>query len=85
MNNQHYYSLAQTGKFLGISRIAVFRKVKKGDIEAVRIGRSWGVPAKALEYLLGRSLREKDRQEIEAAVKRVVNEYGDVLEKLAKE
>jgi len=85
MQNKPYYSLAETGRFLGISRIAVYHKVKKGELEAVRIGRSWAVPAAALEYFLGRSLRETDKRELDTAVKRVVSEYGDVLEKLGRE
>jgi excisionase family DNA binding protein len=85
MENKQFYSLIEVGRILGISRISVYNKVKKGEIEAVRIGRSWTVPAKALEYILGRSLRDKDKQEIEAAVKRVVGEFGDVLERLGKE
>ena len=34
---------------LGISRIAVFKKVKKGQLPALRFGRNWAVPASALE------------------------------------
>jgi len=85
MENKQYYSLVDVGRLLGISRISVYNKVKKGEIEAVRVGRSWAVPAKSLEYVLGRSLREKDKVEIDLAVKRVVVEFGDVLEKLGKE
>lgn len=33
---------------LGISRIAVFKKVKKGQLPALRFGRNWAVPAAAL-------------------------------------
>jgi len=85
MNNKQFYSLADVGRLLGISRIAVYQKVKKGEIEAMRVGRSWVVPAKALDYVLGRTLKDKDKREIDAAVKRVVGEFGDVLEKLGKE
>ncbi len=34
---------------MGLSRIAVFKKVKKGQLEALRFGRNWAVPAAALE------------------------------------
>jgi excisionase family DNA binding protein len=43
-----YYSLPEAAAILGISRIAVFKKVKKGQLEALRIGRNWAVPAHAL-------------------------------------
>ncbi len=43
-----YYSIPEAAAILGISRIAVFKKVKKGQLEAIRIGRNWAVPAHAL-------------------------------------
>ena len=43
-----YYSIPEAAAILGISRIAVFKKVKKGQLEALRIGRNWAVPAHAL-------------------------------------
>jgi len=45
---REYYSLPEVAALLGISRIAVFKRVKKGQLEALRIGRNWAVPAAAL-------------------------------------
>lgn len=44
-----YYSIPEAAVILGISRIAVFKKVKKGQLEALRFGRNWAVPAHALK------------------------------------
>lgn len=44
-----YYSIPEAAARLGVSRIAVFKKVKKGQLEALRFGRNWAVPAAALE------------------------------------
>ncbi|MDP2865126.1 MAG: helix-turn-helix domain-containing protein [Elusimicrobiota bacterium] len=44
-----YYSIPEAAAKLGLSRIAVFKKVKKGQLEALRFGRNWAVPAAALE------------------------------------
>jgi len=85
MAEKTHYSLAEVAKILGISRIAVFQRVKKRDLEAVRIGRSWAVPAGALDSILGRTLRPGEKRTIEAAVRKVVSEYGEVLERLGKE
>ncbi len=85
MDKKEFFSLTEVARLLGVSRIAIFKKVKKGQIEALRIGRSWAVPARALEHLLGRSLGERERKEIDAVVRRVVDEYGEVLEKLGRE
>jgi excisionase family DNA binding protein len=45
---REYYSLPEAAALLGISRIAVFKKVKKGQLPALRVGRNWAVPAAAL-------------------------------------
>lgn len=46
---REYYSIPEAAARLGLSRIAVFKQVKKGRLEALRIGRNWAVPASALE------------------------------------
>lgn len=45
---REFYSLPEVAALLGISRIAVFKRVKKGQLSALRIGRNWAVPASAL-------------------------------------
>jgi len=38
-----YISIAELAKMLGISRIAVFNRIKKGQIPAEKIGRSYAI------------------------------------------
>ncbi|OGS13039.1 MAG: hypothetical protein A2234_09565 [Elusimicrobia bacterium RIFOXYA2_FULL_58_8] len=45
---KEYLSVPEAAVRLGISRIAVFKRVKKGQLAAIRIGRNWAVPAAAL-------------------------------------
>lgn len=45
---REFYSLPEAAALLGISRIAVFKRVKKGVLPATRFGRNWAVPAAAL-------------------------------------
>lgn len=85
MAKSKYISIAELAKILGISRIAVYKKIKKGEIEAVRIGRSFAVPEKYAEVITGKALSDKDKKEIESAVKKTVEEYGEVLKLLGKE
>lgn len=47
-----YFSIPEAAARLGLSRIAVFKKVKKGQLEALRFGRNWAVPAAALDKAL---------------------------------
>ena len=70
---------------LGISRVAVFKKIKSGAIEARKIGRNFAVDRKALPEVLGAVLRKSKKQEIERAVKKTVKEYGETLKLLGQE
>lgn len=49
---REYYSIPEVAALLGVSRIAVFKRVKKGQLAALRFGRNWAVPAAALETAL---------------------------------
>ncbi len=46
---KEFLSLPEAAVIMGVSRIAVFKRVKKGQLAAIRIGRNWAVPASALE------------------------------------
>ncbi len=85
MKKSEYLTIPQLAKILGISRIAVYRKVKKGQIKAVKIGRTFAIPQKQIAAILGKSLHEADKKEIDSAVKKTVKEYGQVLKLLGSE
>ncbi|PJA12976.1 MAG: hypothetical protein COX65_07655 [Elusimicrobia bacterium CG_4_10_14_0_2_um_filter_56_8] len=46
---REYYSIPEAAARLGLSRIAVFKRVKKGRLPAIRFGRNWAISAAALE------------------------------------
>ena len=85
MKNNKYITIPQLADVLGMSRIAVYKKVKKGEIEAIRIGRNYAVPKKSVVNILGRDLKDKDKKEIDKAVKKTLEEYGEVLKRLGRE
>lgn len=85
MKKSEYISISQYAEILGISRIAVYKKIKKGQIKAIRIGRSFAIPKKYLNNIIGRSLSEKDKKLIDEAVKKTFKEYGVVLKLLGRE
>jgi excisionase family DNA binding protein len=64
---REYYSIPEAAALLGISRIAVFKRVKKGQLPALRFGRNWAVPASALESALPAELRSP-ASEVQAAL-----------------
>lgn len=49
---REYYSIPEAAAMLGLSRIAVFKRVKAGRMAALRFGRNWAVPAAELERAL---------------------------------
>lgn len=59
MNTSKYITTPQLAKILNISRIAVYKKVKKGEIRAIRIGRNFAIPRKYVTDILGGTLRKK--------------------------
>jgi len=85
MENKEFLTTTELAKILGISRIAVFKKIKKGQIKAIRIGKNFVIARDSLPEVLGQVLSEKKKREIEAAVKRTVQEYGETLRLLGKE
>jgi excisionase family DNA binding protein len=85
MKNEDYLSIPQLAEILGLSRIAVYRKVKKGEIRAIRIGRNYAVSKDELAGILGKTLQEEAKNEIDRAVKKTVREYGEVLRLLGNE
>lgn len=85
MDKKEYLTIPQLAELLGISRIAVYKKVKSGQIKAVRIGRTYAISKKVLSNILGKELTPQLKKKIDRAVKKTVNEYGEVLQLLGKE
>ena len=85
MKPSQYLSIQEVANLLGISRIAVYKKVKKGQIKAVRIGKNFAIPASYIDKIRGGALDADKKHEIDKAVKRTVKEYGDVLKLLGRE
>ena len=84
-----YISVAELAKMLGISRIAVFNKIKKGQIPAEKIGRSYAISMEHVNEIISGSsvgvLTDDKKEEIKKAVEKVVREYGETLKLLGKE
>lgn len=89
MKDNEYISIAQLAKILGISRIAVYKKIKQGKIKAIRIGRSFAISKEYVKQnlvdVIGEPLNEEEKKEIDKAVKKTIEEYGEVLKRLGKE
>ena len=84
-----YISVAELAKMLDISRIAVFKRIKKGQIPAQKIGRSYAISMidanDVVHGVHSRILTEERKQDVKNAVEKTVKEYGETLRLLGKE
>ena len=85
MAKQTYITIPQLAKLLGLSRIEVYRKVRKGQIPAIRIGRNYAISDRDVASVLGHKMSSKNKRQVSLAVKKAVREYGEVLKRLSKE
>ena len=85
MENREFMTTAELAKILGISRITVFKRIKRGQIKAIRVGRNFVIPKDSLPEVLGQVLSKKNKSEIETAVKKTIREYGQTLRLLGNE
>ena len=83
--NKKYLTTSELAKLLGVSRIAVFKKIKSGKIRAKKIGRNFVIDKKELGGILDESLTERRKSEINETVKKTIKEYGETLKLLGKE
>lgn len=85
MKNKKYLTVKELADILGTTRVTVFRKIKKGEIPAEKIGRNFIIFKKDIPEILGESLSEKTKKEIDKGVKKIIKEYGETLRLLGKE
>ncbi len=85
MEKKEYYTIPELAKLMGLSRVAVYKKVKKGEIKAKKIGGIYLISKNFVASILGKNLNQKQKKEIEEAVKRTVKEYSEVLKLLGRE
>lgn len=78
-------STSDIAKLLGISRIAVFKKIKSGEIKAERIGRNFVIYKKDLPEIFGITLSDEKKSLIESAVKKTIKDYNQTLKLLSSE
>jgi excisionase family DNA binding protein len=84
MKRQELISTSELAGILGVSRVTVHKRIKSGEIEAIRVGRSYLVPRSSIPGLSTR-ITERQKEIISEAVHKAAVEYGGVLERLGRE
>lgn len=79
-----YLSTLEVARILGISRVAVFKKIQSGELPATKIGRNYAIDPADIG-LAGGEPSEKRKTRIKEAVNKAFDEYGEALKKLGKE
>lgn len=77
-----FISTTELAEMLGVSRVAVHKKIKKGQIKAVKVGRNYVIEKEDLGGILGKKPTKEEKKMIRESVKKVVREYGETLELL---
>jgi len=84
---KEYLTVRELADLLGISRIAVFNRIKKGQIKAEKIGRNFIIHRKDLNEIIpdNQDLTVDEKKRIDQGVDLVIKEYGEVLKMLGQE
>jgi excisionase family DNA binding protein len=84
METVEYITLPQLAELLGISRIAVFKKVKKNQIKAIRIGKNYAIEKSQVNSILGKELNSEDKLLINNVLNRLIQEQRELFKLLAQ-
>lgn len=60
---QRFFTVAEVAEQMRVSNMTVYRILHSGDLPAIRVGRSFRVPAEALEEYLSTYVVEQDGDE----------------------
>ncbi len=85
MIKEKYLTIPQLAQLLGISRIAVYKKVKKGQIKAIKVGKTYLISDPDIAHILGKELGNTEKKRIDAGISQAIQEYGELLKRLGKE
>jgi len=82
MRKTRYISVAQLAKRMGISRVAVYKQIRRGRIKAERIGNMLAIPE---NFPKERALSKEMKERIDKAVRKTFAEYGEVIKRLGRD
>lgn len=85
MVKKEYITIPQLAEMLGISRTAVYKKVKKGQIAATKVGRVYVISDADVTAILGDKMSGKDKTQVEQAVRKTVADFSETLRLLGNE
>lgn len=85
IQNNDFLTVKQLADILGISRIAVFNKIKKGQLVATKAGKTYLIPKDQLVGIIDTNLSAEEKIKIKRGVSKVIHDYSETLKMLGKE
>ncbi len=74
-----FLSVAEVAELMGVSRVAIFKKIQSGEILAQKVGRNYIINREDLDLPKAREITEKQKKFIDKSVDRVIDEYEETL------
>ncbi len=68
MKRENYYTTQELAKMLGISRVAVFKKIKSGEIKAVPAGRNYLISKDSLPNEIKKLIKKEQKETAEEVI-----------------
>lgn len=73
-----FLTTSEAAKLLGLSRIAVFKRIKAGTLPAKKIGRNYLIKCEDLQ-VPSSPLSEERKEAINVSIDKVIEDYGETL------
>ncbi len=83
--NNSFLTVKQLADILGVSRIAVWNKIKNRQLIATKAGKTYLIPKDQLVGIIDNNLSEEEKTKIKKGVNKVIHDYGETLKMLGKE
>ena len=81
-----FFSTSEVAKLIGVSRVTIFNRIKRGEINADKVGKTYLIPrSEIIGYLDRGELTDKQKRELESQVNFVIKTYGKAIRMLGKE
>lgn len=77
-----FISVTEAAELLGISRVAVLKKIQKGEIKAEKVGHHYIIAKNEIQTIDQEDLSDEQKKFIEKSVKKTIQEYGEALRML---
>ena len=85
MKKNDFITVAQLAEMLGVSRITVFNRIKKGGIPAKKIGRAYLIDINKVPFITGKELSVKEKKFIDKTIDKAIEDYGEAIRLLGQE